>query len=355
MNQWTFTSAAGLLLGTLMLVVTMPALAAEKHPGQAAFAAAVAKKHGVDERQILELLDQAERKQSIIDAMRRPAESKPWPEYRALFLTPLRIGAGVAFYRNNRELLETVADKYGVDPQYIVAIIGVETNYGTRTGDYRVLDALATLAFHYPPRQKYFRGELEKFLTMPATQLPGPLLDIKGSYAGAMGWGQFMPTSVAAYARDEDGDGHINLVESLPDIVGSVANYLARHGWQRGQPVAVDATAAKGAEMVRTDHSKTLYTVGQLEARGFAPVSSVAADTAATLLKMDGTDGDRYWLTFNNFYVITRYNRSPLYAMAVNHLAEAIAAGSADMVETGAEPQSGTNVSTTRQVPGNAR
>ncbi|MGB8635159.1 MAG: lytic murein transglycosylase B [Rhodanobacteraceae bacterium] len=330
MNNKRFSLSLVLLVGALALAASGMLQAAEKHPGEKAFAARVAKRHKLSEAQILATLNQAERKQSIIDAMRRPAEAKPWKDYRALFMTPLRIAGGIAFYQANRELLDRIADKYGVDPQYIVAILGVETNYGTRTGQYRVLDALVTLAFHYPPREKYFQGELEKLLTMPATQLPGPLIDINGSYAGAMGWGQFMPTSVAAYARDEDGDGHIDLANSMPDILASVANYLSRHGWKRGQPVAVRAEPEADAAHVRRQHSKPLYTVGQLEARGYAPVSRLPADTPATLLKLDAADGDRYWLTFNNFYVITRYNRSPLYAMAVTQLAEAIAAGNPD-------------------------
>ncbi len=331
MNKKPFLQSFVLVAASFAMAASGALLAAEKHPGEKAFAAQVAKHHKVSEAQILATLNQAERKQSIIDAMRRPAEAKPWKDYRALFMTPLRIGGGIAFYKTNRELLDRIADKYGVEPQYIVAILGVETNYGTNTGSYRVLDALVTLAFHYPPRQKYFRGELEKLLTMPATQLPGPVIDIKGSYAGAMGWGQFMPTSVAAYARDEDGDGHIDLVDSLPDILGSVANYLARHGWKRGQPLVVGTQPSPNAAHIKRDHSKTLYTVGQLEARGYAPVSKVPADTPATLLKLDAVEGDRYWLTFNNFYVITRYNRSPLYAMAVTQLAEAIAAGKLDL------------------------
>lgn len=330
MNKKQFFLPLAVLVACASMLCSGTVTAAEKHPGEKAFAAKVAKQHKVSEKQILSLLNEAERKQSIIDAMRRPAESKPWKDYRALFMTPLRIGGGIAFYRAHRELLDRIADKYGVDPQYIVAILGVETNYGTRTGDYRVLDALVTLAFHYPPREKFFRGELEKLLTMPATQLPGPLIDINGSYAGAMGWGQFMPTSVAAYARDEDGDGHIDLIGSLPDILASVANYLSVHGWKRGQPVAIGTEPAANAAHVKRKHSKTLYTVGQLEAQGYAPVLKVAAATPATVLKLDAAEGDKYWLTFNNFYVITRYNRSPLYAMAVTQLAEAIAAGKLD-------------------------
>lgn len=346
----------GMLLAMLAWSDPAASSAVEKHPGERAFAAAVAKRHKLSESSVLATLDQAERKQSIIDAMNRPAEAKPWPEYRALFMTPLRIAGGIAFYRANRALLERIGKQYGVDPQYIVAILGVETNYGVRTGQYRVLDALVTLAFHYPPRQKYFRGELEKFLTMPDTQLPGPRIEVMGSYAGAMGWGQFMPTSVAAYARDEDGDGHIDLAGSLPDILASVANYLAEHGWQRGQPVAIGVDAAADAGDVKRVRSKPLYTVGALEAKGYAPVSKVDADTKATVLTLDGDDhGRRHWLTFNNFYVITRYNRSPLYAMAVTQLAEAIAAGSSGPDERVSGLPGTADSAAMQQVAGNAR
>lgn len=327
MKNKQFMPRISLLLGVLALLASGVTLAAVKHPGAKAFAARVASQHDVSEQHILQLLDKAERKQSIIDAMRRPAEALPWHDYRDIFLTSLRIRGGIAFYKTNKALLQQVAQEYGVDPQYIVAILGVESNYGTNTGNYRVLDALVTLAFHYPPREDFFRGELETLLTMPATQLPGPLLDIHGSYAGAMGWGQFMPSSIQAYARDEDDDGHIDLVLSMPDIFASIANYLAQHGWQHGQPVAIPATRGRSAGAVDTDHSETIYTAAQLEQRGYQPNRQVAGDTPATLLKLDAADGDAYWVTFNNFHVITRYNHSPLYAMAVTQLAKAIAAG----------------------------
>ncbi|HET8900270.1 MAG TPA: lytic murein transglycosylase B [Rhodanobacteraceae bacterium] len=318
-------------LSCLLLLVGGVAAAGQTHPGAAKFAHDVAARHGLSEQHVLDILGQAERQQSILDAISRPAESKPWKDYRPIFLTAARIDGGVAFFDGNRALLKRIADKYGVDPAYIVAIIGVETSYGVNIGKYRVLDALATLAFYYPPRQTFFRGELEKLLTLPEHQLPMPIIDLKGSYAGAMGWGQFMPSSIAAYARDEDGDGHINLYDSLPDIIGSVANYLSEHGWKRGAPVAISAQVAVNAKPVVTEKSKPIYTVGKLEALGYAPTGSVAAATAATLLQLDGSQGQESWLTFGNFQVITRYNRSPLYAMAVTQLANAIRDGSLEV------------------------
>ncbi|HET6632539.1 MAG TPA: lytic murein transglycosylase B [Rhodanobacteraceae bacterium] len=318
-------AALALALGLLSAACAAPAV----HPGERAFASAVAKRHGLSEQRLLATLNAAHKQQSIIEAMERPAESKSWAEYRPIFMTPLRISAGIAFYKQHRALLEKAAATYGVPAQYIVAILGVETSYGVRTGSYKVLDALVTLAFYYPPRADYFRSELEKLLTMPANQLPGPVTEITGSYAGAMGWGQFMPSSIAAYARDGDGDGRIDLAGSLPDIVDSVAHYLSANGWRRGQPVAVPASAAADAKAVSTQRSKPEYTVAKLAARGYTPRQPVPGTTAATLLTLDGEHGDQHWLTFHNFEVITRYNRSPMYAMVVQQLAQAIADGAA--------------------------
>lgn len=329
-------------LAALAFAFLVPAAARAEHPGQAEFLQQLAERHpGVDSVQLAALLDQAERKQSIIDAMKRPAESLSWAKYRKIFMTPTRIAAGKAFLKLHRDLLEKVAARHQMDPEYIVAIIGVETNYGLITGDYRVLDALVTLSFYYPPRAEFFRGELEKLLTMPATQLPGSLIDIRGSYAGAMGWGQFIPSSIAAYARDEDQDGHIDLMRSLPDIFGSVANYFAQHGWQPGAPVALPATRDADAGSVKVDHSRTIHTVGGLAAEGYHLTEQVPASSEATLLRLDGAEGEEYWITFDNFYVITRYNHSPLYAMAVHQLASAIAGGkeqAADSAVATAEP-----------------
>ncbi|HEX5353936.1 MAG TPA: lytic murein transglycosylase B [Rhodanobacteraceae bacterium] len=274
------------------------------------------------------LLDGAVVEQSIIDAMNRPAEGKPWSQYRPIFLTPERIAEGVSFYQRHRALLEQVSQQYGVPSQLIVAIIGVETDYGANTGSYRVLDALVTLAFHYPPREKYFRGELKTLLELPADKLPGPIPDIHGSYAGAEGLAQFMPSSIRDFAVDEDGDGHINLMASLPDAFASIANYFRAHGWQTGQPVAVQADPSATAAPPPTYPDAMPDTpLEQFTADGYAPTAKEDPGRPANLLTLDGPVGPQYWLTFRNFYVITRYNRSPLYAMAVSQLAEAISDG----------------------------
>src|SRR6185437_8928096 len=192
---------------------------AEMHPGEDALVREVVADTGQDGSRLTALLDGAQYRQSIIDAMTRPAEAKPWSEYRPIFVNPARIDNGIDFYRENRVLLDRVSEQYGVPPQYLVAILGVETNYGQITGHYRVLDALVTLAFHYPPRADYFRGELKTLLELPVGKLAGPVATLQGSYAGAQGWGQFMPSSIRDFAVDEDGDGHIDLNGSLPDIL----------------------------------------------------------------------------------------------------------------------------------------
>ena len=303
-------------------------LAAEPSADQRAFAAEVAREGGPSEASVLATLAEAKVQQSILDAIARPAEAtKPWKDYRPIFVTDKRIDDGIAFYRGNRALLERIGSEYGVPPEIIVAIIGVETGYGRIAGKYRVLDALSTLAFNYPPRAKFFRGELKQLFLLKDKQLAYPIDELKGSYAGAMGWGQFMPTSIEKWAKDEDGDGRIDLWNSLPDITASVANYFAEHEWQKGEPVTVRAQPASDARPIEPANSEPVYPLQQMEAWGYAPIERVGAQTPSTLLKLDGENGPEYWLTFKNFYVITRYNKSPMYAMAVWQLAQAIAAG----------------------------
>ena len=308
------------------------AAAAHSPPGpdEQAFAADVASAGGPPQSAVLAKLAGVQVQQSILDAIARPAEAKPWKDYRPIFVTDKRIDDGAAFYRDNRELLDRIGKEYGVPPEIVVAIIGVETSYGRVTGKYRVIDALATLAFHYPPRAPFFRGELKQLFLLGDIHLAYPLDELKGSYAGAMGWGQFMPTSIAQWAKDEDNDGRIDLWNSLPDITASVANYFAAHGWETGKPVAVRAQPSENARALEPVGLEPVYPVQQMEAWGYAPLAHVDAETASTLLTLDGEIGAEYWLTFRNFYVISRYNKSPLYSMAVWQLAQAIAAGAAE-------------------------
>ncbi|OOG46465.1 lytic murein transglycosylase B [Rhodanobacter sp. C06] len=318
----------------LLIVASMPVFA-DTHPGQSALVQEVARDTGKDPVALNALLDQAKLQQSIIDAMNRPAESKPWSAYRPIFLTPQRIDDGVAFYREHRALLESIGKQYGVAPQYIVAILGVETSYGRNTGKYKVLDALVTLGFYYPKRAKYFRQQLKTLLELPDNHLAGPLDTLAGSYAGAQGWGQFMPDSIRDYAVDADGDGRIDLMNSLPDILASVANYFAKHGWVDGGPVAARAQPDGAAKPLGDWQAKPQWPLEQLEAWGYAPFQHLNPGEPTSLLTLDGLSGPEQWFTFNNFQVITTYNRSPMYAMAVNQLAQAIMDGvrSADRVQ----------------------
>ena len=309
------------------LCFAAPLTAWAEHPGQAQLVAEVAKDTGKDPATLNALLDSAQRQQSILDAISRPAEAKPWSEYRPIFLTPQRIDAGVAFYRQHQALLESIAKKYGVAPQYIVAIIGVETFYGRISGKYKVLDALVTLGLYYPPRATFFRNELKTLLELPDTQLAGPVNTLTGSYAGAQGWGQFMPSSIRDFAVDEDGDGRIDLQDSLPDIFGSVANYFAKHGWVTGGPVAARAQPDAAAKALTVKDATPQWTVEQLEAWGYAPLQHLDPGAQSSLQTLQGANGPEYWFTFQNFRVITTYNRSVMYAMAVNQLAQAIVDG----------------------------
>jgi membrane-bound lytic murein transglycosylase B len=302
-------------------------------PAQAAaadqqFAQDLARDTDLSAADVLATLAKAHYQQSIIDTISRPAESKTWREYRPIFLTQTRIDGGVAFYLQNTALLKRVERETGVPATLVTAIIGVETAYGRIPGRYKVLDALVTLAFHYPPRADYFRSELRQLFLLHGATFPTPIENLTGSYAGAMGWGQFMPSSIAKFARDEDGDGVIDLWNSPPDIVASVANYFAGNGWQAGGPVAVRARVSASARAVAPENLRPVYPLRQLAEWGYLPATKIDADadTLATLVKLEGEDGPEVWIAFQNFYSISRYNRSPLYSLAVYQLSQEIAA-----------------------------
>ncbi len=276
-----------------------------------------------------EVLAKAKYQDSIITLISKPAEkTKPWKDYRPIFMTAKRRDDGVAFYRDNRALFDQVSRDTGVPAEIIVAIIGVETSYGRITGTYKVIDALATLAFYYPPRAEFFRGELKRLLALDG-RFPKPIEELTGSYAGAMGWGQFMPTSFANWARDGDGDGVVDLWASKPDIVHSVANYFIAHGWTNGAAVAGRAIAAPKAVLPEIRATETIHTIDTLARAGYTLTDHFDPATKATLLVLEGAQGSEHWITFQNFYVISRYNRSPLYSMAVWQLSQEIAAGMA--------------------------
>lgn len=290
---------------------------------RAAFVAEVVEKHALDATEVEAWLARARYQQSIIDAISRPAEAKPWRDYRPIFMNDRRIQDGRAFIREHWELLARIEADTGVPAEMIAAIIGVETSYGRITGSHRVLDALYTLGLFYPPRQAFFRAELATVFKL--AQEEGIDLDTaKGSYAGAMGWGQFMPSSYRAYAVDGDGDGRRDLWGSLPDITASIANYFVAHGWERGRPVVVPAKFDAAEEFVPGNLEAT-HRLADLAEHGYRPRQAVGADLPATVLNLEGAGGREHWIAFKNFYVISRYNRSPLYSLAVFQLAGEIA------------------------------
>ena len=305
--------------------VAPPVLAADK---ENAFIAETARTSGMGADEIRAWLDQARYQQSIINAITRPAEGKPWKDYRPIFITADRINSGRSFYAEHKDELERIATATGVPAQYIVAIIGVETSYGRATGSYRVLDALYTLGFFYPKREEFFRSELGQLFALSKEERLD-LATLKGSYAGAMGWGQFMPSSYRNYGKDGDGDGRRDLIGSPRDAFASIANYFIGYGWQTGGTPFVPAVAAPDAQPFKPEGFEAKYTLAELAAKGYRPQDPNAPQLPATLLTLEGANGPEYWIGYQNFYVITRYNRSPMYAMAVHQLAQAIAAPSA--------------------------
>jgi len=301
-----------------------PALDLEREDVRA-FAAEMREKHGFDPAWLQGVLADAELQPRIVELMSKPAERvMPWHAYRRHFLTDERIGAGVAFWTEHRDTLARVEQSSGVAAHVIVGIIGAETFFGRITGKFRVVDALATLAFDYPPRAKYFRAELEQFLLL-AREESFDAGSVLGSYAGAMGNGQFMPRSYREWAVDGDGDGKRDLWGSWPDAIASVANYLADHGWRAGEPVAVPASlwfpedGALVAGKLAPDS-----TVKSLRDRGLAFETTQGAKAPALFVRVDGVDAPELRAGFHNFGVITRYNRSVLYALAVEDLGRRI-------------------------------
>ncbi|WP_455199469.1 lytic murein transglycosylase B [Kaarinaea lacus] len=289
-----------------------------------AFIEEVSKKHGFSQDELKKLFAKVEYKQKIIDAITRPAESKPWYQYRPIFVTDTRIKEGVQFWKNNQKELERAQKEYGVPPEIIVAIIGVETRYGRHKGGHRVMDSLSTLAFGYPKRARFFRSELEEYLLLAREEDLDPL-SIKGSYAGAMGKAQFISSSYRHYAVDFDGDGKRDLWNNTSDAIGSVANYFKLHKWQPGGPIATPAIVGSNHIKVLVEKGiKPHSTVADLRKRGVTPKTKVEPDEMGALIELENVAGREYWLGLNNFYVITRYNRSPLYAMAVYQLGQAI-------------------------------
>ncbi|WP_347332035.1 lytic murein transglycosylase B [Marinimicrobium locisalis] len=327
MSRFLVTTLVSVL--TAALGTGVPAYADySQHPEATRFVTDMVEQHDFDAGQMRAWMAEAERQDSILEAIARPAErTRTWAEYRPIFLQPLRVTRGVEFWQAHREAFERAQATYGVPPEVILAIIGVETNYGRTTGNHRVLDALTTLAFDYPPRSPFFRRELEQYFILMREQKQNPLA-FKGSYAGAMGFGQFMPSSYRNYAVDFDGDGLVDIWNNPVDAIGSVANYFAEHGWRRDGLVAVRARAGaslqRGAKEDWNRIKPPERTVKDWHKRGLVPIFPLPESTPANALALEGDFGEEFWLAFHNFYVITRYNRSHLYALAVQQLSIAI-------------------------------
>ncbi|SRH16650.1 Membrane-bound lytic murein transglycosylase B [Shigella flexneri 2a] len=300
------------------------------NPNAQQFIDKMVNKHGFDRQQLQEILSQAKRLDSVLRLMDNQAPTtsvKPpsgpngaWLRYRKKFITPDNVQNGVVFWNQYEDALNRAWQVYGVPPEIIVGIIGVETRWGRVMGKTRILDALATLSFNYPRRAEYFSGELETFLLMARDEQDDPL-NLKGSFAGAMGYGQFMPSSYKQYAVDFSGDGHINLWDPV-DAIGSVANYFKAHGWVKGDQVAI---MANGQAPGLPNGFKTKYSISQLAAAGLTPQQPLGNHQQASLLRLDVGTGYQYWYGLPNFYTITRYNHNTHYAMAVWQLGQAVA------------------------------
>lgn len=306
----------------LILTAAAPAhaLARSQYPELGDFIQYMVVKHDMHAADLNALFAQVEIKPDIISAMERPKEGLPWYEYRKLFVTDENVRLGIKFWKANDAALTRAAREYGVDPAIVVAIIGVETRYGKNVGGYRVLDALTTLTLKSADRADFFRGELEEFLLL-AEELGVDPLSIKGSYAGAMGVPQFMPSSYRRYAVDFDGDHMRNILTSTADAIGSVANFFKAHGWLKSEAVTDDVQLEGSLySWLENAGNEPTLSVSQLKKYGVIPIEGIDLKQLAALITLEGESGPMHRLGYNNFYVITRYNRSKRYAMAVYEL-----------------------------------
>ena len=283
-------------------------------------------KHGFDKKELSSILAQAESKESILNAISRPAErTLTWNQYRDIFIKDERIAAGVNFWKEHTETLNLISEETGVSIEILVGIIGVETYYGRITGGYRVIDALSTLAFDYPKRSPFFTRELEEYLLIAQEEKMDPF-DATGSYAGAMGSPQFMPSSYRAYAVDSDNDGKRDIWNNWSDVIGSVANYFIEHGWQRGNEVIVPANYDESGGKIEIENGlKATETVASLKYQGVSFTTNMGGNHPAELLKLEQENASNYWVGMHNFFVITKYNHSIMYGLAVHQLGQEIA------------------------------
>ncbi|MBA4141702.1 MAG: lytic murein transglycosylase B [Nitrosospira sp.] len=317
------------VLGFLVLSGYLAATAAAVPTGQLrpeleTFIDEMVGRHGFTQAELVNILGAAKFQPGIINAISKPATSRPWHEFHPRLVNPQRVAGGVDFWTVNAATLERARVEFGIPEEIITAVIGIETNYGAQSGNHRVLDALTTLAFGYPRRAAFFRDELEQYLLLTREQ-GVDVLNVKGSYAGAIGIPQFMPSSYRRYAVDFDSDGKVDLAGSTADAIGSVANYLKSYGWETEQTVVIPARVnGKDYLGVLFSGNKPLYTLTEMKKLGVVPGIEISGDLPATLIELENIGGTEHWLGFNNFFVITRYNRSVNYAMSVLQLAEEI-------------------------------
>ena len=324
------TALRAVLPAIFLLIVSTELAAAEKvrplDPEVEVFIEEMVQKHQFEARALRRLFTQVQPRPAILRAISTPGTARPWHEFRSRYMEPERVNNGVAFWRVHAATLEKASREFGIPEEIIVATIGVETFYGRNTGNFRVLEALTMLAFRYPPRAELFRSELEHYLLLARETGLDPT-GIRGSYAGAMGIPQFLPSSYRNYAIDFDGDGKRDIINSTADAIGSVANYYKAFGWRPGQAVVVPAEVeGSGIAALLETGIKPLLKVAELKSQGVTPVMPMEEGVEAALFMVESATGPRYWLGLNNFYVITRYNRSLNYALTVYELAQELRA-----------------------------
>ena len=302
-----------------LLLLSIPSVGAMELPGIPVFIDEMVFKHQFKRDDLDQMFQRAQYRQAVINAISAPTTIKPWPQYRAAFTNTKHISDGLKFWQNHMNALQRAEKEYGVPQEMIVAVIGVETNYGRNTGKFNILDALTTLAFDYPRRADFFRNELEQYLLLAREQKFEPF-KTQGSYAGALGIPQFMPSSYRKHAVDYNNDGKINLLNDPEDSIGSVANYFKKYGWQSGEPVAARVKLNEMTELnIKETHSMATWAE-----MGVSPMEQIADLNSAWLLDFTVPEGKEFWLAFKNFQVIMLYNNNIFYAMSVHQLADAL-------------------------------
>lgn len=312
------------LLTLVLICFSVTGFAAKLTPELESFAHRVAVNGRISEKAVLGWLKRVKRTDECVDLMDRQAESKEWKDYKPHFIYDRKINRGVYFKGRYPKTLAKAKRIYGVDPNIVVAILGVETDYGSYALRHRAMDALYTLAFFYPRRADYFKRELEALMIYSYRNKLDPF-NLKSSYAGAVGMPQFMPTNIMKYGVEFSGDGRINIFKSGADSIGSIANYLHGHGWKEGEPLAVKVYT-KGTKWQKylNQGITPKYTVAEMQRSGLTPSMNVNPKLKGSLVEVLGDDGPEFWIVFNNFYVVTRYNPSVKYALAVTILGKHI-------------------------------